>query len=185
MNPVFFDDQAAFREWLSDNHLIASEIVVGFRKVGTGKPSMTWSESVDQALCFGWIDGIRRRIDDEGYSIRFTPRKPKSTWSAVNIRKVAELTEKGLMKPAGIAAFERRVEDRSVIYSYENKPTALDADLESIFRSNPAAWDFFIRQPASYRRTLMYWVMSAKQKRTQVERLTKLIEASAERTRLR
>lgn len=181
----FFADQWEFRSWLELNHETQTELVVGFHKVGSGKPSMTWSESVDQALCFGWIDGIRRRIDDESYSIRFTPRKPESNWSAVNLRKIAELSEKGLMKSAGIAAFERRADVRSAIYSYENKPTAFDADLETQFRSNPAAWDYFDRQPAGYRRTMMYWVMSAKQAKTRTERLAKLIDLSARNERVR
>jgi uncharacterized protein YdeI (YjbR/CyaY-like superfamily) len=182
--PMFFQTQSEFRTWLEANHETASELLVGYYKVGSGKPSMTWSESVDQALCFGWIDGIRRRIDDESYSIRFTPRKAKSVWSAVNIAKVAELTEKCLMKPAGISAFERRSEDKSAIYAYENKPTAFDADLEAVFRSNPSAWEFFERQPTGYRRTLMYWVMSAKQEKTKRERLAKLMGASASSERL-
>ncbi len=174
-----------FRAWLEANHQSETELLVGYSKVSTGKPSMTWSESVDQALCFGWIDGVRRRIDDESYSIRFTPRKPKSIWSAVNIAKVAELLSRDLMHPAGIAAFERRTADKSAIYAYENKPEAFDADLEAAFRSNPSAWDFFELQPNGYRRTLIFWVMSAKQEKTRLERLMKLIDASRKAERLR
>ncbi|MBK7706252.1 MAG: YdeI/OmpD-associated family protein [Acidobacteria bacterium] len=185
MKPTFFSDQLLFRAWLETNHETASELLVGYYKVGSGKPSMTWPESVDQALCFGWIDGIRRTIDGESYCIRFTPRKPKSNWSAVNIAKIAELLSQDLMKPAGIAAFERRTEDKSAIYAYENKPTAFDADLEALFRANPSAWEFFERQPNGYRRTLMYWVMSAKQAKTRNERMAKLIEASDKSERLR
>ena len=184
MKAVFFADQIEFRNWLEENHNCQTELLVGFYKVGSGKPSMTWSESVDQALCFGWIDGVRRSIDAESYSIRFTPRKAKSNWSAINIKKVQELTEKGLMKPLGLAAFERRSEDKSNIYAYENKPKELSAEFEKLFRANEKAWAFFENQPNGYRRTMMYWVMSAKQQSTQTKRLEKLIAESASHKRL-
>lgn len=130
MKPIFFSRQADFRKWLEKNHLKETELLVGFYKVGTGKSSITWPQSVDEAICFGWIDGVRKYIDEESYSIRFTPRKSKSNWSAVNIKKVEELTGKGLMKPQGITAFSKREENRSAIYAYENKPKELPADLE-------------------------------------------------------
>ena len=129
LNPVFFAAPAEFEAWLSEHHETESELVVGYYKVATGRPTMTWPESVDEALCFGWIDGIRRRIDDEAYSIRFTPRRPNSIWSAVNLGRVAVLKKEGRMRPTGLAAYERRTEARSVVYAYEHtadKPTELD-----------------------------------------------------------
>ncbi|MBS1792505.1 MAG: YdeI/OmpD-associated family protein [Acidobacteria bacterium] len=179
MKPVFFQTSEDFRRWLEENHETASELAVGFYKVGSGKPSLTWSESVDQALCFGWIDGVRHTIDAESYRIRFTPRRAGSNWSAVNIKKIAELTEKGLMRPAGVRAFENRTEDRSAVYAYENKPEKLPAEYETVFRENEPAWTFFEKQPNGYRRTAMYWVLSAKQEETRRKRLAKLIAESA------
>src|SRR5215203_850570 len=135
MNPKFFPTQTDFRKWLEENHEQKIELLVGFYKVGSGKPSISWSQSVDEALCFGWIDGVRRSIDAESYAIRFTPRKPKSVWSAVNIKKVEELTAKGLMKPAGIAAFEKRDEKRSKIYAYENEQKQFSDEFEKRFKA--------------------------------------------------
>jgi uncharacterized protein YdeI (YjbR/CyaY-like superfamily) len=145
---------------------------------------MTWSESVDQALCFGWIDGIRKSIDDGSYSNRFTPRRPGSNWSAINIRKVAELVEKGLMRPAGIAAFEERRDHKSAIYSYENRPKEFSPEFEKAFKKNKAAWKFFTSQAPWYHRICIYHVMSAKQEATRQSRFEKLIEASEEGKRL-
>jgi uncharacterized protein YdeI (YjbR/CyaY-like superfamily) len=179
MKPKFFATQNDFRKWLEENHDKETELLVGFYKVGSGKPSMNWSQSVDEVLCFGWIDGVRRSIDGESYSIRFTPRRAKSIWSAVNIKKVAELTEKGLMRAAGLAAFAKRDKNKSAIYAYENKPTEFPEELEKMFRANESAWSFFEKQANGYRRTLMFWVLSAKQHSTQIRRLEKLIEASA------
>jgi uncharacterized protein YdeI (YjbR/CyaY-like superfamily) len=184
MKPKFFPYQADFRKWLEKNHEKKTELLVGFYRVGSGKPSMTWSESVDQALCFGWIDGVRRSIDDESYSIRFTPRRATSVWSAVNIKKIEELTKLGLMRPAGVAAFEKRREDKSAIYTYENKPKEFSDEFEKLFRRNKKAWEFFERQPNGYRRNLMFWVMSAKQPATQVKRLEKLIGESEKGKRI-
>lgn len=178
-SPLFFPSPTAFRVWLEKNHATATELLVGYYKVGTGRPSMTWSESVDQALCFGWIDGVRRSLDGERYCIRFTPRKPSSTWSAINIRKVKELTKQGLMRPAGLAAFQKRKKKRSGIYSYENRPHEFPTTLEKRFRDNTDAWTFFSQQSPSYRRTIVYWVVSAKKDDTQLSRLTKAIDASA------
>ena len=146
---------------------------------------MTWSDAVDQALCFGWIDSIARRRDETSRVQRFTPRKPKSNWSAVNIRKVEELTARGLMTPAGQAAFARREEARSGVYSYENRYLAtLDPDREAMFRADAGAWEFFNQQPPSYRQTSIYWVMTAKREETRSKRLTKLIDLSTTRRRL-
>ncbi len=175
MKPKFFPTQTDFRRWLEKNHATETELLVGFYKVGSNKPSLSWSQSVDEALCFGWIDGVRRSVDAESYAIRFTPRKAKSVWSAVNIKKVAELTAKGAMKPAGIAAFEKRTEDKSGIYAYENKPTKLPEEFEKLFQVNAAASEFFEKQPNGYRKTMMFWIMSAKQKTTRKSRLEKLI----------
>ncbi len=146
---------------------------------------MTWSESVDEALCFGWIDGVRNSIDDESYCIRFTPRNPKSNWSAVNIAKVEELIRVGKMASAGLAAFQKRLEVRSEIYSYENRPEKLAEEMEIRFKENQSAWDFFNAQAPSYKKTIIYWVMSAKQEATRNSRLDKLIEACSEGKRLR
>lgn len=184
MNTIFFDSALSFRKWLEANSQMESEILVGFYKVGTGKPSMTWSESVDEALCFGWIDGVRRSIDHEGYCIRFTPRNPKSNWSAVNIAKVEELIRLGKMTPEGLTAYQKRLEIRSAIYSYENQPENLAEEMEIRFKENLPAWNFFNAQAPSYRKTIIYWVMSAKQQATQNSRLEKLIAASAERKRV-
>lgn len=177
---TFFPTAADFRRWLQANHATATELVVGFYKTSSGRPSLTWPASVDQALCFGWIDGIRKRIDDERYTIRFTPRRPTSTWSAVNIRRVKELTKQGLMTPAGLKAFEARKENRSGIYSYEQRTAALPPEYEKVLKKNKAAWTFFQAQPASYRKAVMWWIVSAKQEVTRFKRLAQLIEHSAQ-----
>ncbi|HEX6620065.1 MAG TPA: YdeI/OmpD-associated family protein [Solirubrobacteraceae bacterium] len=180
MQPTFFATPEDLRAWLEAHHDSETELLVGFHKKGLGRPSITWPESVDQALCFGWIDGVRRRIDDDSYSIRFTPRKQRSTWSAVNLRRVGELTELGLVRPAGLAAFERRSDDRTAIYAYEQRRTAkLDAEQERRFRANAGAWKWFQAQPAGYRRTASYWVISARRPQTRERRLEQLIENSA------
>jgi uncharacterized protein YdeI (YjbR/CyaY-like superfamily) len=176
----YFKTPAEFRGWLVKNHNTATELGVVLHRKASGKPTMTWSEAVDQALCFGWIDSIARRMDETSRVQRFTPRKPKSNWSAVNIRKVKELEAQGLMTPAGLAAFARREEARSGVYSYENRHLAkLDQDREATFKANVAAWAFFGKQPPSYRQTAIYWVMNAKREETRSKRLTKLIEVSA------
>jgi uncharacterized protein YdeI (YjbR/CyaY-like superfamily) len=175
---TFFAAQSDFRKWLEKNHDKEIELLVGFYKVGSGKPSMTWSQSVDEALCFGWIDGVRKSIDEESYSIRFTPRKPKSIWSAVNIRKVEELRKQGLMQPAGLAAYDKRDENKSAIYAYEKATVKLDAEFEEKFKANVKAWTFFQSQAPYYLKTAIYWVMNAKQETTKINRLEKLIAAS-------
>ncbi|HEU4630291.1 MAG TPA: YdeI/OmpD-associated family protein [Gemmatimonadaceae bacterium] len=180
MEPVYFPTAADFRAWLEAHHATATELLVGFHRKGSGVPSLTWPESVDEALCFGWIDGVRRSVDVTRYCIRFTPRKPRSTWSAVNVARVAELVREGRMRPAGLAAFERRAPERTGTYSYERRADAVfDPPLERHFRASSAAWDFFQAQPAGYRRLMTFWVMSAKQPATRERRLARLIEASA------
>jgi uncharacterized protein YdeI (YjbR/CyaY-like superfamily) len=185
METRFFSTPAEFRAWLVANHTTATEIGVVLHRKAPGMPSMSWSEAVDQALCFGWIDSVARRFDATSRVQRFTPRKPKSNWSAVNIAKVAQLTAQGLMAPAGLAAFARREEARSGVYSYENRHlAALDPVREAVFRADPGAWEFFVSQPPSYRQTSIYWVMTAKLDETRSRRLERLIEASAQGRRL-
>lgn len=157
---------------------------MGFYKVGSGKPSLSWPESVDQALCFGWIDGVRKSIDSESYCIRFTPRKPTSIWSAVNIRKVEALTRAGLMKPAGLRAFSLRKEEKSKQYSHENEGAVLAPAFIKQFKKNKAAWEFFSKQAPSYRKVITHWIMTAKQDKTRQSRLEKSIAASAQQKRL-
>ena len=158
--------------------------MVGFYKIGSGKPSLTWPQSVDEALCFGWIDGVRKSIDGESYCIRFTPRRANSIWSAVNIKKVAELTQQGLMQPAGLAAFGKRQESKSEIYAYEKQPAKLDDNFAKEFQASEKAWAFFQAQAPSYQKIAIHWVMSAKQEATRIRRLEKLITVSAARKRL-
>lgn len=185
MEPVFFATADDFRTWLEEHHGSASQLLVGFFKKGSGRPSMTWPEAVDQALCFGWIDGVRRSLDADRYVIRFTPRKPRSTWSAVNIKRAQELIDAGLMRPAGLAAFQARTADRSAVYSYERRqPAGLDPEHEERLRADPAAWEFFSAQPPSYRRSVIHWVESAKREETRLRRLAALIEESAAGRRL-
>jgi uncharacterized protein YdeI (YjbR/CyaY-like superfamily) len=179
--PTFFATPAEFRAWFEQHHETARELLVGYYKKGSGRPSITWPESVDQALCFGWIDGIRKRIDDVSYTIRFTPRKQRSNWSAVNIARVQELTSLGLMRQAGLKAFEERLEEKSGIYAYEQRDAAqLSAEYEQQFRANRQAWDFFQSQAGSYRKAAIWWVVSAKKEETRLRRLATLIEDSAQ-----
>ena len=184
VKPTFFASPAAFRAWLAKNHLEADELLVGFHKKDSGKPSITWPESVDQALCFGWIDGVRRRIDEVSYTIRFTPRRSRSIWSTVNIQRVAVLAEQGLMSPAGLAAFERRSDDKSSIYAYEQRHhAALPPAWEKKFRANGRAWAFFKAQAPSYQRVMIYRIVSAKREETRLKRLDALIEISGQQKR--
>jgi uncharacterized protein YdeI (YjbR/CyaY-like superfamily) len=179
MKPKFFKTPADFRNWLEKNHESASELLVGFYKKDSGRPSITWPESVDQALCFGWIDGIRRNIDELSYSIRFTPRRRGSVWSSINIKRATELSKEGLMKPAGIKAFEARKENKSGIYSYEQRKAELDEQYEKILKRNEAAWNFFRAQSPAYRKMMYWWIVSAKKEETRLQRLEKLIKESA------
>jgi len=178
MNLQFFATQSDLRKWYEKNYKKAKELYLGYYKVGSGKPSVTWSQSVDEALCFGWIDGVRKSIDKESYYIRFTPRKPASIWSAINIDKVAYLTRQGLMKPEGVEAFNKRKEDKSRIYAYENKPVAFDESYQRKLKSNKTAWKFFSTQAPSYQKTAIRWIMSAKQESTKLSRLQSLIDDS-------
>jgi uncharacterized protein YdeI (YjbR/CyaY-like superfamily) len=183
--PVFFETAAAFRRWLDQYAASKTELVVGFYKVGSGKSSMSWSESVDEALCVGWIDGVRRRIDDIAYQIRFTPRQAASIWSAVNIEKMRLLQEHGRVGEAGRQAYARRTENRSAIYAHEQAtPATLSADDERQFRSQPAAWTFFEAQPAWYRHQVAYRIANAKRPETKARRLMQYIEASQKAVRI-
>jgi uncharacterized protein YdeI (YjbR/CyaY-like superfamily) len=184
MNPTFFSTQEKFRTWLEKHHQKETELLVGFYKVNSKKPSMSWSESVDQALCFGWIDGVRKSIDEESYTIRFTPRKKTSIWSAINIKKMEELTKSGLMTEMGLKAFELRTEAKSGIYSHENEPAVLHPDFEKQFKSNKTAWEYFNKQAPSYKKVMIHWIMSAKQEKTRISRLEKTITISAEQKRM-
>jgi len=177
--PTFFAKQADFRKWLQKNHKKETELLVGFYKVDSGKPSMTWSQSVDEALCFGWIDGVRKSINKDSYQIRFTQRKPTSIWSANNIRKIESLTKQKLMQPAGLASFEKRVESKSKMYSYEKEEEELTPNFKKQFKANKKAWDYFQSLAPSYRKVSTHWVMSAKQGPTQIKRLNQLISDSA------
>jgi uncharacterized protein YdeI (YjbR/CyaY-like superfamily) len=180
VRPKFFSTLAAWRTWLEANHANEQELWVGFYKRSSGHPSITWPEAVDGALCFGWIDGVRKSIDAVSYKIRFTPRKPRSAWSAINIKRTTELKRLGLMHASGLAAFEKREEKRSAIYAYEQRKTAkLPLDFEQQFQANEAAWEFFMSQPPWYQRTSTYWVISAKKEETRLKRLATLIRDSA------
>ena len=180
MNPIYFASAEEFRAWLEDNHATEREVYVGYYKKATGIPSMVWSEAVDEALCYGWIDGVVRRVDDRRHVQRFTPRRASSTWSAINIDKVARLRAEGRMRPAGEAAFARRRDDKSAIYSYEQRENpVLEPEQEARFRADAQAWEFFHSRPPSYRKVALYWVISAKRAETRERRLTQLIEDSA------
>ncbi len=180
LKPRFFPSLAEWRAWLEKNHAESEELWVGLYKRDSGKPSITWPEAVDGALCFGWIDGVRKSIDEISYMIRFTPRKPRSTWSAINIKRAGELSKLKLMHPAGLAAFAKRDGDRSAIYAYEQRKTAkLPPAFEKKFREHADGWKFFQSQPPWYRRTSTYWVISAKRDETRIKRLATLIDCSA------
>jgi len=185
MKPTFFKSPSDFRKWLEKNHAIRRELLVGYYKKGSGKPSMTWAESVDQALCFGWIDGIRKSLDDISYTIRFTPRRPHSVWSAINIKLAQDLASQGLMRPAGLKALEAKQENRSGIYSYEQRTANLPEPYDGILRKNRAAWTFFQSQPPGYRKLAAWWVVSAKKEETRLRRLGELVELMSQRRSLR
>lgn len=177
---IFFTSPEQWRDWLHRHHATETEVLVGFHKVATRKPTLTWPQSVDEALCYGWIDGRRTGVDETRYTIRFTPRKATSTWSAVNIKRVAELEAEGRMQPAGRDAFARRKEHRSGTYSYEQRPEAFDGAMLATFRKAKGAFRYFEAQAASYRRAAIWWVISARQEATRERRLAHLIEVSAE-----
>jgi uncharacterized protein YdeI (YjbR/CyaY-like superfamily) len=185
-SPRFFATAAQFRQWLAKHAATHSELTVGFYKVSSGKPSMSWAESVDEALCYGWIDGVRKRIDDSAYQIRFTPRKPGSIWSAVNIAKMRALTTQGRMTKAGLSAYAHRTDKKSRIYAYEQtEESELSASEVAEFKRNGNAWKFLQNAPPSYRKVVLHWVVRAKKPATRVSRFRKLLLACAAGERLR
>lgn len=180
MKPRFFATPEKFRAWLAKNHARAGELLVGFHKKGSGRPSIDWPQSVDEALCFGWIDGVRRSLGPDSYTIRFTPRRPRSTWSSINIARVKALTKLRRMAPAGIAAYERRSADRSAIYAYEQRERAkLSPAEQRQFKGNAVAWKNFAAMAPSYRHRALYWITSARKPETRASRLRRVIDFSA------
>jgi len=184
LRPTFFRSASDFRRWLEKHHETAPEAWVGFYKKGSGKQGITYAEAVDQALCYGWIDGIKKRVDENGHTHRFSPRQSKSAWSTINIKRAENLKRLGFMQPRGLEAFEKRDPARSGIYSFENRPRRFAPALDRRFRASKKAWAFFQAQPPGYRRLMIFLVMSAKQDETKERRLARLIEASANQTRL-
>ena len=184
MKPKFFSTPAEFREWLERNHDTASELMIGFHKKSSGKKSITYPEALDEALCFGWIDGVRRKLNETSYEQRFTPRKSKSIWSNINVRHVERLKKEGRMHASGLAAYDKRDPERTGIYSFENQPKTLAPNYEKKFRANKKAWDFFQKQPEYYKRLLIFRIMSAKKEETRIRRLEQTIDVSAKGQRL-
>lgn len=184
MKPTFFPTPAALRRWLEQHHETERELWVGFYKKSTGKPSITWPEAVDQLLCFGWIDGVRKSLDEESYVIRVTPRRPRSIWSAVNLKRAKELLKLGQMHDAGLKVFNDREAGKTNRYSFERDHVKLDKDLEKQFRDNRKAWDFFQKQPPGYRKIILWWVMSGKRLETREKRLGILMKTSAAEKRI-
>lgn len=183
--PTFFDGAADFRASLEHHHATETELLVGFRKVSSGQPSMTWHESVDEALCFGWIDGVRKRLDDLTYTIRFTPRKANSIWSAVNLRKVEALVAEGRMRPAGLRVFEARNPAKEKVYSFEQDvPSELEASELTALKAQPQAWAYFQSIPPGYRKTVLHWIVTAKKPATRALRFASFLRACAEGKRL-
>ena len=179
MEPRFFASPAELRAWLAEHHASVAELWIGFYKKGSGRGRITYPEALDEALCFGWIDGVRKTVDGDSYTNRFTPRKRGSNWSEVNIKRAHELIGLGRMQPPGLAAFEARDEAKTEQYSHEARTRGLDEPYEQMLRENPAAWEFFQAQPPGYRRLASWWVMSAKKEETRRKRLATLIEDSA------
>ena len=179
MSPAYFATQADFRSWLARHHDSADELLVGFHKKGSGKPSITWPESVDQALCYGWIDGVRRSLGESGYTIRFTPRRVGSIWSAKNVSRARELIRLGMMAAPGLRTFNARDPRKTNRYSFEQKKATLGREFERRFRANARAWKYFQSRPPSYRKPATWWVISAKKEETRVKRLGILIKDSA------
>jgi len=182
--PKFFTTREKFREWLEKNHASATELEVGFYKKSSGKKSITYAEALDEALCFGWIDGVRHSLDETSYQQRFTPRRPRSIWSLVNVKHIERLKKEGRMHAAGLAAYEQRDPKRTGIYSFENAPRELSAEYEKEFRKTKGAWEYFQTYPPYLKKTVSYWVMSAKKEETRLERLRRLIESSAKGERV-
>jgi uncharacterized protein YdeI (YjbR/CyaY-like superfamily) len=184
MTARYFKSSAEFRRWLAAHHASETELLVGFYKKASGKRGISYKEAVDEALCFGWIDGIKKRVDEERYTHRFTPRRAGSIWSLINATRVKELTAQQRMTKAGLEVYERRDPKKTGIYSFENRPTALDAAYQREFKTHAAAWTFFRAQPPGYQRLMTFWLMSAKQQETQRRRLAALIKASTEGKRI-
>ncbi|HEX6650209.1 MAG TPA: YdeI/OmpD-associated family protein [Pyrinomonadaceae bacterium] len=184
MKPKFFNTRDEFREWLEQNHDSVSELLIGFHKKSSGKQSITYPEALDEALCYGWIDGVRRKLNETSYVQRFTPRKPTSIWSLINVNHVERLKKEGRMRPPGLKAYELRDPKRTGIYSFENRPKELSPAYEKRFRQNKAAWKFFQEQAPYYKRLVIYRIMEAKKEETQIRRLEELIEYSAKGQRL-
>jgi uncharacterized protein YdeI (YjbR/CyaY-like superfamily) len=178
MRPTFFSSPEKFRAWLEQNHARESELLVGFHKKSSGKKSVSYAEALDEALCFGWIDGVRKNLDETSYTIRFTPRKPRSIWSNINVNHVERLKNEGRMHAAGLEAYARRDPERTGIYAFENEPRQLSPAYEKIFRQNKEAWKFFETMAPSLKKVSMYWIMSAKKEETRLRRLKHVIENS-------
>jgi uncharacterized protein YdeI (YjbR/CyaY-like superfamily) len=181
---VFFLSASDLRKWFEKHHTTTQELWVGYYKKDSGKRSITWPESVDEALCVGWIDGIRKRLDDCSYMIRFSPRKPGSIWGVVNVRRAQALIGEGRMGPSGLKAFQARRENKSGVYSYEQRQARLEEPFRSLMRKNKMAWDFFQAQPSSYKKAAGWWVISAKKQETRLKRLDSLIQDSARELRI-
>lgn len=184
MEPKFFPTPADFREWLDEHHEKEDVLWVGYYKKATGIASITWPESVDEALCYGWIDGLRKTVDEQRYKIRFTPRRPNSIWSAVNIGRVEALTQLGLMQPAGLAAYAKRKDKKSKVYSYEQEKVVLDPAYKAKIKENPKAWEYYKKLAPSYKKASIRWVMSAKREETRLKRLNILIESSEDQQKI-
>ncbi|HEY6804958.1 MAG TPA: YdeI/OmpD-associated family protein [Pyrinomonadaceae bacterium] len=182
--PKFFKTQPEFHDWLDQNHDLKNELLVGFHKKDSGKKSITYPEALDEALCYGWIDGVRKNINETSYTIRFTPRKPRSIWSLVNVRHVERLKKEGRMLAPGLRAFAAREDKRTGVYAFENKPRELSAEYKKKFQMNKQAWEFFHAQPPYYVKVCSFWVMNAKKEETQLRRLDQLIDISAKNERL-
>ena len=182
--PKFFATPALFRTWLEKNHATADELIVGFYKKASGKKSITYAEALDEALCFGWIDGVKRSLNETSYTQRFTPRRARSIWSLVNVKHVERLKKEGRMHPSGIAAYEQRDPKRTGIYAFENAPLEISQEYEREFRKTKGAWEYFQTYPPYLKKTVSYWVMSAKKEETRTARLQKLIESCAKGERI-
>jgi uncharacterized protein YdeI (YjbR/CyaY-like superfamily) len=180
MKVTFFRTPADLQKWFDKHHASAQELWVGFYKKGSGKPSITWPESVDEALCVGWIDGIRKTVDETSYKIRFSPRKPRSVWSTINIKRARALANEGRMRPAGLKAFQARQEYRSGIYSYEQRRDELEEPYAGLLKKDKAAWSAFEAKRPSYRKMIGWWIVSAKKEETRLSRLNTLIKALKE-----
>jgi uncharacterized protein YdeI (YjbR/CyaY-like superfamily) len=184
MKPRYFKSQAEFRRWLEANHASVPELLVGFYKKASGKGGLGYKDAVDEALCFGWIDGIKKRVDEASYTHRFTPRRPGSIWSAVNLKRMKELIAGGVVSKAGLETYERRDPKRSGMYSFENRPQTFDAAIERTFKANGRAWSFFRAQPPGYQKVCTFFVMSAKKEETRLRRLEHLMNTSSKGQRL-